>query len=79
MNRLSVRGETKAYCDVLIQGAGIAELTLAIALQQRGYKVKLVERSPGLAEVGAGIWMAGGSLYRVESVHLPPATNEERI
>ena len=29
----------KAHCDVLIQGAGIAGLTLAIALQRRGYKV----------------------------------------
>ena len=48
----------KAHCDVLIQGAGIGGLTLAIALQQRGYKVKLVERAEGLTEVGAGIWMA---------------------
>ena len=38
----------KAHCDVLIQGAGIGGLTLAIALQQRGYKVKLVERADGL-------------------------------
>lgn len=47
-----------AHCDVLIQGAGIAGLTLAIALQQRGYNVSIVERSGGLAGVGAGIWMA---------------------
>jgi 2-polyprenyl-6-methoxyphenol hydroxylase-like FAD-dependent oxidoreductase len=52
----------KAHCDVLIQGAGIGGLTLAIALQQRGYKVKLVERSTGLAEVGAGIWMAANPM-----------------
>lgn len=49
---------SKANCDVLIQGAGIGGLTLAIALQQRGYKVELVERSSGLTEIGAGIWMA---------------------
>jgi 2-polyprenyl-6-methoxyphenol hydroxylase-like FAD-dependent oxidoreductase len=35
---------------------------LAIALQQRGYKVKLVERSAGLVEVGAGIWMAANPM-----------------
>ena len=52
----------KAHCDVLIQGAGIAGLTLAIALEQRGYKVKLVERSDGLTEVGAGIWMAANPM-----------------
>jgi 2-polyprenyl-6-methoxyphenol hydroxylase-like FAD-dependent oxidoreductase len=50
--------EANATCDVLIQGAGIAGLTLAIALEQRGYKVELVERSSALTEIGAGIWMA---------------------
>jgi len=35
---------------------------LAIALQQRGYKVKLVERSAGLVEAGAGIWMAANPM-----------------
>jgi 2-polyprenyl-6-methoxyphenol hydroxylase-like FAD-dependent oxidoreductase len=54
--------EVKAHCDVLIQGAGIGGLTLAIALQQRGYKVKIVERAAGLVEVGAGIWMAANPM-----------------
>jgi len=35
---------------------------LAIALQQHGYKVKLVERATGLVEVGAGIWMAANPM-----------------
>jgi 2-polyprenyl-6-methoxyphenol hydroxylase-like FAD-dependent oxidoreductase len=62
MSGARVQEETKAICDVLIQGAGIAGLTLAIALQQRGYKVKLVERFAGLVEVGAGIWMAANPM-----------------
>jgi 2-polyprenyl-6-methoxyphenol hydroxylase-like FAD-dependent oxidoreductase len=62
MSIARVQEETKANCDVLIQGAGIGGLTLAIALQQRGYKVKLVERSAGLVEVGAGIWMAANPM-----------------
>jgi 2-polyprenyl-6-methoxyphenol hydroxylase-like FAD-dependent oxidoreductase len=49
-------------CDVLIQGAGIGGLTLALALQQKGYVVELVERSSGLTEVGAGIWMAPNAM-----------------
>jgi len=48
--------------DVLIQGAGIGGLTLAIALQQRGYRVLLIERASGLSEVGAGIWMAANPM-----------------
>jgi len=62
MSIARVQEETKAHCDVLIQGAGIGGLTLAIALQQRGYKVKLVERASGLVEVGAGIWMAANPM-----------------
>jgi 2-polyprenyl-6-methoxyphenol hydroxylase-like FAD-dependent oxidoreductase len=62
MSTARVQEETKAHCDVLIQGAGIGGLTLAIALQQRGYKVKLVERADGLTEVGAGIWMAANPM-----------------
>jgi len=62
MSVARVQRETKAHCDVLIQGAGIGGLTLAIALRQRGYKVKLVERSAGLVEVGAGIWMAANPM-----------------
>jgi 2-polyprenyl-6-methoxyphenol hydroxylase-like FAD-dependent oxidoreductase len=54
--------ETSAHCDVFIQGAGIGGLTLAIALQQRGYKIRVVERAAGLAEVGAGIWMAANPM-----------------
>lgn len=48
--------------DVLIQGAGIGGLTLAIALSQRGYSVRVVERSSGLSEIGAGIWMAANPM-----------------
>jgi len=62
MSKAGVQEETKAICDVLIQGAGIGGLTLAIALQQRGYKVQLVERSARLVEVGAGIWMAANPM-----------------
>jgi len=50
--------QLKSSCDVLIQGAGIGGLTMAIALQQRGFHVRIVERAAGLAEIGAGIWMS---------------------
>jgi 2-polyprenyl-6-methoxyphenol hydroxylase-like FAD-dependent oxidoreductase len=56
--------------DVLIQGAGIGGLTLAIALQQRGYVVRIVERSASLPEVGAGIWMAANPMQVFERLGL---------
>jgi 2-polyprenyl-6-methoxyphenol hydroxylase-like FAD-dependent oxidoreductase len=54
--------EHGANVDILIQGAGIGGLTLAIALIQKGYTVRIVERSSGLSEVGAGIWMAANPM-----------------
>jgi 2-polyprenyl-6-methoxyphenol hydroxylase-like FAD-dependent oxidoreductase len=52
----------EANIDVLIQGAGIGGLTLAIALMQKGYTVRIVERASGLSEIGAGIWMAANPM-----------------
>src|SRR6202000_1947689 len=50
--------ERESDVDVLIQGAGIGGLTLAIAMFRKGHSVKIVERASGLSEIGAGIWMA---------------------
>jgi 2-polyprenyl-6-methoxyphenol hydroxylase-like FAD-dependent oxidoreductase len=52
----------EATIDVLLQGAGIGGLTLAIALLQKGYSVRIVERASGLSEIGAGIWMAANPM-----------------
>jgi 2-polyprenyl-6-methoxyphenol hydroxylase-like FAD-dependent oxidoreductase len=62
MSTAGALGTTNAACDVLIQGAGIGGLTLGIALQQRGYKIQIVERAAELTEVGAGIWMAANPM-----------------
>ena len=40
---------------ILIVGGGIAGLTAAIALRQRGFSPDLIERSPAWRAVGAGI------------------------
>ena len=52
----------EANVDVLIQGAGIGGLTLAIAMIRKGYSVRIVERASGLSEIGAGIWMAANPM-----------------
>ncbi len=58
--------ERDGNVDVLIQGAGIGGLTLAIAMIRRGYTVRIVERARGLSEVGAGIWMAANPMQVFE-------------
>jgi salicylate hydroxylase len=40
---------------VVIVGAGVGGLTLALLLRQRGIEADVLERSPGLSEVGAAV------------------------
>lgn len=43
---------------ILVAGAGIAGLTVALALARRGFPVTVLERTDALQEVGAGIQLA---------------------
>src|SRR5260221_7715162 len=43
---------------IVIAGAGIGGLTAALALAGKGFLVVVVERSPQLSEIGAGIQLA---------------------
>ena len=40
-----------------IAGAGLSGLTIATALEQRGWSVRVHERAPAVRGVGAGIWL----------------------
>jgi len=46
----------------LIIGAGIAGLTLGIALRDRGIEAEICEAAPELHPLGAGIWMAPNAM-----------------
>jgi 2-polyprenyl-6-methoxyphenol hydroxylase-like FAD-dependent oxidoreductase len=51
-----------------IAGAGIAGLTLASALAQRGWKVRVHERNDELREIGAGIFVWENALRVLEHI-----------
>ena len=56
---------------VTVVGGGVAGLTAAIALQQRGAEVTVLERAPAIAEVGAVmivVFTAAGHVLRVPEV-----------
>jgi 2-polyprenyl-6-methoxyphenol hydroxylase-like FAD-dependent oxidoreductase len=45
-----------------IVGGGIGGLTTAIALQKKGFSVKIYEAAPVIREVGAGLWVAANAI-----------------
>ena len=52
----------------IIIGAGIGGLTTAIALAQKGIKVKVYERANKIKELGAGIWVAPNGMKVFEKL-----------
>jgi salicylate hydroxylase len=44
--------------QIIIAGAGIAGLTLALALSEKGFQVQIFEKSATLAEIGAGLQLS---------------------
>jgi len=47
---------------IIVAGAGIAGLCLALVLKKHGVAVRVVERSPELTEVGAGIQISANGM-----------------
>ncbi|MGA9026815.1 MAG: FAD-dependent monooxygenase [Steroidobacteraceae bacterium] len=56
-----------------IVGAGLGGLTAALALLQRGWRVRVFERAPLLREVGAGISLSPGAAAGLASLGLERA------
>jgi salicylate hydroxylase len=66
---------------VIVAGAGMGGLTLALVLLQKGFDVDVYEQAPELREVGAGLWIsingrrvleAAGLEEAIEAINLPP-------
>lgn len=55
---------------VLIVGAGMAGLTLAISLRRQGLNPDIVERQPAWPVHGAGIYLVGNAMRALGSLHL---------
>jgi 3-hydroxybenzoate 6-monooxygenase len=48
-------GEPNSNAQVLVAGGGIGGIAAALALVRRGFAVKVLEQSPQLGEIGAGV------------------------
>ncbi len=58
------------HSDTAIIGAGIGGLSAAVALQQLGLKVKVLERASELKEMGAGIVLSANAIKVLEKLGL---------
>jgi 2-polyprenyl-6-methoxyphenol hydroxylase-like FAD-dependent oxidoreductase len=56
--------------EIAIAGGGIAGLTAAIALRQRGHEVRLYEKAAAFAEVGGGLSLWPNALAALERLGL---------
>jgi 2-polyprenyl-6-methoxyphenol hydroxylase-like FAD-dependent oxidoreductase len=59
----------------IIIGGGIAGLTAAIALRQRGLAVQVFEAAPQILPLGAGIWMAPNAMQVFDRLGLAQRIN----
>lgn len=59
--------------DVVIAGAGISGLTLAVALQRRGVRVRVLERASQLTAAGAGIGLPANGVKALQRLGLGEA------
>jgi 2-polyprenyl-6-methoxyphenol hydroxylase-like FAD-dependent oxidoreductase len=59
--------------NVVIAGAGIAGLTLAVALRRRGVRVSVFERASQLTAVGAGIGLPANGVKALQTLGLGEA------
>ncbi len=65
--------------QILVAGAGVAGLTAALAFARHGYAVRLFERAPVLAEVGAGLQLSPNATRLLDGLGLGAAVRAATV
>ena len=64
---------------VVVVGAGVAGMTAAIALCQKGVEVTVLEQAPALKEIGAGIQLAANGSLVLRKLGLEDAVAQKCV
>src|SRR5258707_13526821 len=64
---------------IVVVGAGIAGMTAAIALCQKGVEVTVLEQAPALKEIGAGIQLAANGSLVLRKLGLEDAVAQKCV
>ena len=62
----------RAGAPVIVAGGGIGGLAAALALAQRGFRVKVLEQAAELGEIGAGIQLAPNAFAAFDALGIGP-------
>jgi salicylate hydroxylase len=57
---------------ILVAGGGIGGLAAALALTRRGFRVRVLEQSPEIGEIGAGIQLGPNAFHALDALGVGP-------
>src|SRR5512137_1472436 len=64
---------------VLVAGGGIGGLAAALALVRQGFRVKVLEQSPEIGEIGAGIQLGPNAFSAFDALGVGPKARSRAV
>ncbi|KAF1922892.1 FAD/NAD(P)-binding domain-containing protein [Didymella exigua CBS 183.55] len=71
--------QARVALDIIVAGAGLGGLSVAVALARKGHKVRVYEQTVTLAEVGAGIQIPSNSSRLLHKWGLEPFLKDKVV
>ena len=64
---------------ILVAGGGIGGLAAALALTRRGFRVRVLEQSPEIGEIGAGIQLGPNAFHALDALGVGPKARSRAV